>query len=172
VPPGTASIDKPNPKENIMSQNLPTLTPHLAIRNASEALDFYQKAFGAELVGVHKIPDGRVMHSALSFGGPMVYVVDEFPEHGGKSPEALGGTPVTIHLQVADCDKVFQRAVDAGCTAIMPLQEMFWGDKYGLLKDPYGHQWSVATTVRQVSPEELDKVAASMAEGNCGPGEG
>jgi len=112
------------------------------------------------------------MHAILSFGGPLLYVVDEFPEHGGKSPEALGGSPITIHLQVADADAIFNRATEAGCNVIMPLQEMFWGDKYGLLKDPYGHQWSVATTIREVSPEELQQAIQSMGEGGCGPDQG
>lgn len=92
----------------------------------------------------------------------MVFVVDEFPEHGGKSPQALGGTPVTIHLQVTDCDAVFQCAVEAGCRVRMPLEDMFWGDRYGLVEDPFGHQWSIATTVRSVTPEEIEKAVAEF----------
>lgn len=140
-----------------MSENTTTttLTPHLCCRNAIEAVAFYQKAFGAEPVGVQQVPDGRVLHAALDIDGAVVYLVDVFPEHGGRSPLELGGSPVTLHLQVPDCDAVFGRAVEAGCRVIMPLEDMFWGDRYGMVADPYGHQWSVATTVRQVSPEEI-----------------
>lgn len=136
--------------------------PHLACRNANEAVTFYEKAFGASPTAIHRMPDGRLMHATLSFGGHMVFVVDEFPEHGGKSPQALGGTPVTIHLQVTECDAVFQRAVEAGCSVRMPLEDMFWGDRYGLVEDPFGHQWSIATTVRSVTPEEIEKAVAHI----------
>jgi uncharacterized glyoxalase superfamily protein PhnB len=93
-----------------------TLTPHVSCRKASEAVEFYQKAFGAELISVMHTPDGRVMHAALKFGESLLYLVDEFPEHGGQSPQSLGGSPVTLHLQVPDCDAVWTRAVEAGCT--------------------------------------------------------
>lgn len=143
-----------------------TLIPHIACRNASEAVTFYQTAFGAEPLSVMHTPDGRVMHAALRFGESTLYLVDEFPEHGGQSPQSLNGSPVTLHLQVADCDAVWARAVDAGCTVAMPLQEMFWGDRWGLLTDPYGHHWSVATTVKQLSPEEMQKAMQESA--GCG----
>lgn len=139
-----------------------SIIPHLACRHGSEAVTFYEKAFGASPLAIHRTPDGRLMHAALSFGGHMVFVVDEFPEHGGKSPQTLGGTPVTIHMQVSDCDAVFQRAVEAGCLVKMPLEEMFWGDRYGLVEDPFGHQWSIATTVREVTHEEIEKVMADF----------
>ena len=128
------------------------VTPYLTVIGAKKASEFYQKAFGAEPLGIHRLPDGRVMHAALSINGALFFLVDEFPEHGGLSPLGLGGSPVTLHLQVPDCDAVFGRAVDAGCEVRMPLEDMFWGDRYGMVADPYGHHWSVATTVRQVSP--------------------
>lgn len=142
-----------------MPDNSVTLIPHLCCRNAPEAIAFYEKAFGAEAICVLNDPDGKVMHSALNLGGAVVYLVEEYPECGGKSPQALGGTPVSLHLQVADCDAFFQRAVDAGCEVKMPLQEMFWGDRFGMVEDPFGHRWSIATTVRQVS---MDDIKAQM----------
>ena len=155
------------PKEATMSETTTTLTPYLSCRNASEAVAFYQKAFGAEPVTVLRLPDGRVLHAALNVNGAVFFLCDEFPEHGSLSPLGLGGSPVTLHLQVPDCDAVFQRAVEAGCEVRMPLQDMFWGDRYGMVADPFGHKWSVATTVRQVSPEELQQAMSGMAAGEA-----
>jgi PhnB protein len=152
-----------------MSETTTTLTPHISCRNASEAVGFYQKAFGAEPVAVHHLPDGRLMHATLNIGGATLFLVDEFPEQGGKSPQALGGSPVMLALNVKDCDAVYQRAIDAGCEVRMPLQDMFWGDRWGLIADPYGHQWSIATTIRQVSPEELQQTMAGMSAGDGCP---
>ena len=132
-----------------------TVTPHLSCRNAAEAVEFYQKAFGAEPHMTLPTPDGRLMHAQMTIDGAPFFLVDEFPEFGGQSPQSLGGSPVTIHLAVPDCDAVFQRAVDAGCEVKMPLADMFWGDRYGIVEDPYGHKWSIATTQRQVSREEI-----------------
>lgn len=143
-----------------------TLTPHISCRKASEAVEFYQKAFGAEPICVMNTPDGRVMHAALKFGSSMIYLVDEFPEHGGQSPQSLGGSPVTLHLQVADCDAVFAHAVESGCEVAMPLDNMFWGDRWGVLTDPFGHKWSVATTIKEMSPEEMQK--AMLEAPGCG----
>ena len=142
-----------------------TLIPHLCCRNASQAAEFYQKAFGAEKLGIFKFPDGRVAHAELKINGATFYVVDEWPERGGLSPLALRTTPVTLYLRVAECDKVFERAVAAGCKVEMPLQDMFWGDRYGLVSDPYGHKWEIATTVRKVSSEELEQILSVM--GGC-----
>ncbi len=150
-----------------MPEATTTMTPHLCCRNAADAAEFYRKAFGAEPMAILRMADGRVLHAALNLNGATFFLVDEFPEHGGLSPLSLGGSAVTLHLQVPDCDAVFQRAVEAGCEVRMPLQEMFWGDCYGIVSDPYGHQWSVATTVRQVSPEEMQQAMASMAAGEA-----
>jgi PhnB protein len=139
-----------------------SVIPHLSCRNATEAYEFYQKAFGATPMCLMAMPDGRALHGALDFNGAPVYLADEFPEHGGQSPQMLGGSPVTIHLQVSDCDAVFNKATDAGCTVLMPLEDMFWGDRYGIVSDPYGHKWSIATTVREVSPAEMDKAVAAF----------
>ena len=105
--------------------------PHLTCRNAAEAYEFYQRAFGAQPMGLLNSPDGLVMHASLGFDGAPVYLHDEFPDHGVMGPQAIGGTPVTIHLQVDDCDAVYSKAVEAGCAATMPLAEMFWGDRFG-----------------------------------------
>lgn len=147
-----------------MSEATTTLTPHLACRNASEAVEFYQKAFGAEPITLLQLPDGRVLHAALSIEGAVFFLADEFPEEGGQSPQSLGGSPVTLHLQVPDCDAMFQRAVEAGCEVRMPPEDMFWGDRYGVVADPYGHKWSIATTVRQVSPEEMQQAVSRFSD--------
>lgn len=147
-----------------------TIVPHLTCNNALEAVEFYQKAFGAEVLSIIKAPDGQLLHGALSIDGSMVFLANSNPEWCSKSPLDLGGTPVSIHVSVSDCDAVFQRAVEAGCSPVMPPTEMFWGDRYGVLTDPYGHQWSVATTIRQLSPQEMQEAAtAAFSSGEmCG----
>lgn len=144
-----------------------SLTPHLVCRNAVEAMAFYEKAFGATTTLAMKMPNGQLMHGSMAIDGATFHVMEEFPEHGAVSPLTLGNSPVALHLQVADCDAVFDQAVEAGCECRMPLENMFWGDRYGVLADPYGHKWAVATTVREVSPEELAKAVANFAEGGC-----
>ena len=137
-----------------------TLTPHLIVRGAAQAIEFYKKAFGAEELTRMPSPDGRtVMHAELQIGDSILFLADEFPEMGARSPKALGGSPVTIHLYVADVDAVFNRAIQAGATAQMPPTDMFWGDRYGKLTDPFGHVWSVATHTEDVPPEEMAKRA-------------
>lgn len=149
-----------------MSDNTATtLIPHLCCRNAAEAADFYEKAFGAEKLGIFKFPDGRVAHADLKINNATFYLVDEMPDHGGLSPLALQNTPVTLYLRVADCDSLFKRAVAAGCKVQTPLQDMFWGDRYGMLVDPYGHKWEIATTIRKVASEELEQILSVM--GGC-----
>lgn len=142
----------------------PAVIPHLVVSDAAGAIDFYVKAFGATEMGRVPGPDGRLVHAAVQINGSPVYLNDDFPEAcGGKSmtPQALGGSPVTIHLEVDDVDARFQRAVDAGATVIMPLDDQFWGARYGCLADPYGQQWSMGQQVREVSPEEI---AAAMGQ--------
>lgn len=139
----------------------PSVSPMLVVGDGAAAIDFYVKAFGAEELGRVPGPDGKkLFHAALRINGGLVMLNDDFPEmNDGKSetPPALGGTPVTIHLTVTDVDAKFQRAVDAGATVLMPLEDMFWGDRYGILRDPFGHQWSLGQPVREVSPEEIAK---------------
>lgn len=147
-----------------MSENTTTrLIPRLCCRNASEAAEFYAKAFGAEIVMLFKAPDGRVMHAELRVDGTTFFLVDEMPEHGGFSPLSQPNTTVTLYLNVSDSDATFARAVAAGCQVQVPIQDMFWGDHYGLVADPYGHKWEIATTIRKVSNEELQAAVSSMA---------
>ncbi|KUI46662.1 hypothetical protein AU198_03585 [Mycobacterium sp. GA-1199] len=139
----------------------PTVSPMLTVSDGAAAIDFYVKAFDAEELGRVPGPDGkRLFHAALRINGALVMLNDDFPEmNDGKSvtPEALGGSPVTIHLTVDDVDARFQRAVDAGATVVMPLDDMFWGDRYGELRDPFGHLWSMGQPMREVSQEEIDE---------------
>jgi uncharacterized glyoxalase superfamily protein PhnB len=135
------------------------LIPHLVCERCSEAIEFYKKAFGAEELGRMPAPDGRrIMHAALRIGKSVLFLADDFPEYcGGKasSPLALKGTPVSIHHYVENCDAAIKRAQEAGATVVMPATDMFWGDRYGVVTDPYGHKWSFGTHVKDVSPEEM-----------------
>jgi uncharacterized glyoxalase superfamily protein PhnB len=137
------------------------LIPHLVCERCADAIEFYKKAFGAEEVSRAPAPDGRrLMHAEISIGGRILFLVDDFPEFcGGKagSPKALGGTPVTIHRYVPDCDAAIKRAEKAGATVKMPPDDMFWGDRYGVVTDPFGHNWSFATHLRDMTPEEIGK---------------
>jgi uncharacterized glyoxalase superfamily protein PhnB len=151
--------------DRLKSPAAATLTPHLVCRDAAGAIEFYRRGFGAEELRVIRAPGGNVLHAALRIGDAIFFLNEEFPAFGSKSPQALGGTPVTLHLHVKDCDAVFDRAVRAGCTVRMPLADMFWGDRYGVLADPYGHAWSVATTVRQLTTEEMQRNAAAACAG-------
>lgn len=136
----------------------PALSPHLVVDDAAAAIDFYVKAFDAVELRRVPGPEGKLVHAAVRINGFTVLLNDDFPEmSGGKSttPTSLGGTPVTIHLTVSDVDTKFQRALDAGATVVFPLEDQFWGDRYGIVADPFGHQWSLGQPVREVSPEEI-----------------
>lgn len=148
-----------------MPETTTTLTPYLCCRNANEALEFYQKAFGAEQNFVLRHPNGGLVHATLSIQGAMFHLCEECPEMGGRSPLSLGGSPVTLHMHVPDCDAVVERAVNAGCVVRMPLADMFWGDRFGVIEDPYGHLWSIATQIRTVSMEELQQAVAAFPGG-------
>ncbi len=134
-----------------------TLTPHLTVRDADKALEFYKNAFGAEVLHVARMPDGKVMHAALRVGDSMLMLNEEFPEYGGLSPLSVGGTGVTIHIYTEDVDTAFNRAVSAGAQVKMPLMDQFWGDRYGLIADPFGHKWSIAAHTKDMSPEEMQR---------------
>ena len=139
-----------------------TVTPHLVCHSAADAILFYIKAFGA--VELSRIPgqDGRLMHALIRIGNSQLMLVDEFSERGLVSPTTMKGSPVTLHLYVEDADAFVAEAVKAGARITQPVAEMFWGDRYGRLIDPYGHQWSVATRVRDVSAEEIEASAARI----------
>ena len=131
------------------------------IDKAAEAVEFYKKAFGAEAGPIATMPNGKVVNVALKLDGITFFLCDEMPEYGAPGPQTLNGSPVTLQVYVDDCDALFERAVAAGCTVKMPMQDMFWGDRYGVLEDPFGHRWSVATHVRDVPPAEMQRGALS-----------
>jgi len=140
-----------------------SITPHLVIRNAARAIDFYKEAFGAKELSRMPGPDGKsIMHAEIKIGDSIVMIGEEHPEYGCKSPQQLSGTPVGVHLYVENADDVFQRAVKAGAQPMMPVEDMLWGDRYGKIKDPFGHEWSIATHKRDLTMEEMQKGAAEM----------
>jgi PhnB protein len=141
-----------------------TITPHLTVRGVSEAVNFYEKAFGAAELYRNLAPDGKsVMHVELALGDSRLLLHDEFPEHGQISP--LGGqvTGVVLHLYVDDVDDIYQRTVEAGAKIVMPLQDCFWGDRYAIVVDPFGHRWSMATRIEDLSPRQLQKRASEWS---------
>ncbi|MGQ0661237.1 VOC family protein [Sphingosinicella sp.] len=145
----------------------PTLTPHIVCAGAADAIDFYKNAFGAE--ELIRIPgeDGKLMHAALSIDGAMLMLVDENKNWGIQSPLSLGGSPVTLHLNVPKADAAIDRAVAAGATVTMPAHDAFWGDRYGQVKDPFGHSWSIAHPLRDRVMSE-DELRAAALDGACG----
>jgi len=139
-------------------QGMNTITPHLVVRDAAKAIDFYKKAYGAEVRGVHQTPDGKVMHAELMIGNSMVFLADEFPGMGNcKSPQSMGGTSITLNLYTENVDQMFDRAVKAGAKVTMPLSNQFWGDRYGQLADPFGHSWALAQHIEDVPREEMER---------------
>ena len=136
-----------------------TVTPHLICAGAADAIEFYKKAFNAVELGRVPGPQGKLLHALIRIGDSAVMLVDEFPDWNSFGPKSLKGSPVTIHLYVHDVEAFFKQAVAAGAKVAMPLDDMFWGDRYGKLEDPFGHHWSVATHVRDVKPEELKEAA-------------
>ena len=143
-------------------QGMHSVTPHLVCAGAAKAIEFYKQAFGAVEQARLPGPDGRLMHASVKIGDSQVMLVDEMPEWGALGPKSLKGSPVTIHLYVDDVDAVVERAVKAGAKVTMPVADQFWGDRYGKLEDPFGHHWSVATHVRDVSMEEAQKAMREM----------
>jgi PhnB protein len=142
-----------------------TITPHLEVRDAARAIEFYKKAFGAVEIVRQNGPDGKsIMHCQLRIGSSMLLLHDEYAEAGGESPTTLEGSSVTLHLYVDDADAALERAVKAGARVEMPMQDMFWGDRYGQITDPYGHHWSIAHKIANLSPEDIRKGAAEYFE--------
>jgi uncharacterized glyoxalase superfamily protein PhnB len=141
-----------------------TITPHLTVRGVNDAVKFYEKAFGAAELYRNLAPDGKsVMHVELMLGDSRLLLHDEFPEHGQLSPQGGQATGVVLHLYVDDVDEIYQRTVDAGATVIMPLQDCFWGDRYAIVVDPFGHRWSMATRIEDLSPRDLQKRASDWS---------
>lgn len=146
-------------------EGMGTVTPHLVCKGAARAIEFYKEAFGAVEIGRQLMPQGeKLLHAMLQIGDSKVMLVDEFPEWGSRDPTALHGSPVTLHLYVEDVDAVVAQAVRAGAKVTMPVEQTFWGDRYGKLEDPFGHHWSVATHVRDVSPEEMAQAVLQTTE--------
>jgi PhnB protein len=132
-----------------------TLTPFLTCRDAARAIEFYKQAFGAKERGVMKGPDGKVMHAELLIGDSIIMLSDEWPEFGALSPQSIGGSPMGLHIYLDGVDAAFDRAVKAGAEVEMPVMDQFWGDRYGKLKDPFGHKWSIGTHVKDMSNDEM-----------------
>ena len=141
------------------------ITPYLSIKGASDAIEFYKKAFGASEVMRMAQPDGRIGHAELQFGDSRIMLADEHPEMDFRSPRAIGGTPVMLHLYVDDVDTVVSRAVSAGAKALRPVEDQFYGDRSGSVVDPYGHVWQVATHKEDLSMDEIRKRAAAAHKG-------
>lgn len=158
-------MSKPSVKP--IPDGMHTLTPHLVCAGAADAIEFYKKAFnaveGQRLPG----PDGKLMHGSVVIGDSMLMLVDENAAWGMLGPKSLKGSPVTIHLYVQDVDATMAQAVAAGATVTMPVADMFWGDRYGVLQDPFGHNWSVATHQRDLSPQEIQEAMAKMDKMGC-----
>jgi uncharacterized glyoxalase superfamily protein PhnB len=134
-----------------------TITPSLTVRDATKMIEFYKQAFGAKLEGEpHRTPDGKVMHAEMKIGDSVFMFAEEFPDWGMLSPLGHDGkTGATFHVYTDDVDATYDRAVKAGATAVMPVADQFWGDRYGIVTDPSGHRWGLATHIRDVSEEEL-----------------
>ncbi|MNC85805.1 hypothetical protein D3C83_14190 [compost metagenome] len=150
------------PKVKAVPDGMHSVTPHLICAGAANAIEFYKKAFNAVEEARLPGPQGRIMHAQIRIEGSAVMLVDEMPEWGAFGPKSLKGSPVTIHLYVENADAVFARAVGAGAKVIMPLADMFWGDRYGKLEDPFGHHWSVATHTRDLTPDEVRQAMKQM----------
>ena len=138
-----------------------TVTPHLVIRGAAQAIEFYRKAFGAKVLLSMPAPNGTIAHAELQIGDSRIMLGDEMPEMGASAPPTVGGSPVNIFLYIPDVDRWFQRATAAGAKPDMPPTDMFWGDRYAKLTDPFGHKWSMATHVEDVSPREMERRGAA-----------
>jgi PhnB protein len=152
-------------KAKAIPEGYHSLTPYLTINGANEAIEFYKKAFKATEVMRMSGPGGRCMHAELKIGNSHLMLSDEFPEMGVRSPKTIGGSGSSVHLYVEDVDAVFNQAVAAGAQSQMPPTDMFWGDRFSKLSDPYGHVWSIATHKEDVAPEEMAKrTKAAMAE--------
>jgi uncharacterized glyoxalase superfamily protein PhnB len=150
------------PKIDPIPAGMTPVTPLIVCANASDAIEFYKKAFGAVEESRMPGPDGKLMHAMIRVNGGAVMLTDENLQWGALGPKALKGSPVTIHLYVADADALVARAVKAGAKVTMPVADMFWGDRYGQIEDPFGHHWSIGTHVRDVTPEEMTEAMKNM----------
>jgi len=146
-------------------QGYPQVTPYLCVDGAAAAIDFYSTVFGTTERMRMPAPEGKIGHAELQLGDSVIMLADEAPEIGVRSPRSIGGTPVTLSVYVDDVDAVFDRAVSAGATPLRPVETQFYGDRSGQFEDPFGHRWSVASHVEDVSPDEMARRAAEMMGG-------
>jgi len=146
-------------------ENFTSVTPYLTCEGADKALAFYQEAFGAVEVARMASPEGKILHAEIRIGNAMIMLSDDFPEFNSLGPLALKGSPVGVHLYVEDADAAWHQALAAGATPLMPLADAFWGDRFGMLVDPFGHRWSIATHVRDMTPAQIEEAMKSMPAG-------
>lgn len=139
-----------------------SVTPYLALRDAKAAIDFYTRALGAELVLKLDLPDGRIAHAEIRIGDSVLMLAEENAEWGNRSPQSLGGSPVSLMIYLPDVDAAFDRAIQAGASRVRPVEDQFYGDRSGTLADPYGYQWTLATHVEDVSTEEAQRRMNAM----------
>ncbi len=147
------------------AKNRPPLTPHLIVRDAGRAIDYYRKVFAAEELFRLTEPSGKVGHAELRIGSSLFMLADEYPDFGALSPAAIGGSPVALHLYVEDVDRTVEHAVAEGGTVLRAPKDEFFGDRSGMIVDPFGHRWQIATPKEEVSPEEMQKRWTAMLTG-------
>ncbi len=143
-------------------QGMPRVVPYLTIKDTPAAIEFYERAFGAREMTRIPGPDGRLLHASITIGDAVIMMAEEFPEFGAHSPLTLGGSPVSVHLYCEDVDRAWAQAVAAGCTITMPLEDAFWGDRFGCLRDPFGHGWSMASHIKDMTTDEIIEAAAKI----------
>lgn len=158
-----ATKENSRPTVQPIPEGMHTVTPHLICARAADAIEFYKKAFGAVELSRMPGPDGKIMHASFRIGDSVVMLNEENPNWGTFGPKSLKGSPVTIHLYVENVDAVFAQAVQAGAKATMPVADMFWGDRYGKVEDPFGHHWSIGTHIHDASVEEMQEAMKQMA---------
>ena len=152
----------PRPAKKPVPEGFHTVTPHLVFRDTAKAIDFYKRAFGAQELNRMEGPGGKIGHAELKIGDSIIFLADEFPQGNCKAPQTVGGTTCSLNLYVEDVDSSFQKAVDAGAKTTMPVADMFWGDRYGVLTDPFGHAWGLATHKEDLSPQEIEERAQAF----------
>jgi PhnB protein len=148
------------PNVNPIPGDYPVVSPYLCVDGAAQAIDFYVEVFGATERTRLPAPDGKIGHAELQIGDSVIMLSDEYPEMGIRSPRSIGGTPVTLSVYVTDVDTVFDRAVHGGATPLRKVESQFYGDRSGQFEDPFGHRWSVATRIEDISPEEMARRSA------------
>ena len=145
-----------------------SVTPHIVVKRCSDAIDFYKTALNAKEIYRSLTPDGKVMHAMIQIGNSIIMLADEFPDIGSVGPSTLGGTPFVLHIYTDNADKLYKRAIDSGAISIMPVADMFWGDRYGQIQDPFGHRWAIATHTKDISPKEMEDAAKKFFDkGTC-----